>query len=101
VSADNPPRRRVRLTVTVEADTFAGAAEGIVRYVEDLERWTRAGRIDRDAPGLSSGYRTSSAGHACYTLNVAADVPVGDEYRERLRQWADEVRTQSKDEEGA
>ena len=32
---------------------------------------------------------------------IVAGVEVGDEYNERLRQWADEVRTQGKDEEGA
>ena len=101
MSSDNPPRRRVRLTVTVEADTFAGAAEGIVRYVEDMERWTYVSGINRDAPGESYGYQGSPSGRASYDLDVDPSAPVGDEYHERLRQWVDEVRTSRKDEEGA
>jgi len=93
MSADNPPRRRVRLTITVEADTFSEAADYVLEYVHDLARLGRACGIDRDAPGLSSGFRGSPSVRASYVLDVDRDAPVGDEYRKRLRQWAEEVRT--------
>jgi hypothetical protein len=91
----------VRLTVTAEADTLGEATHAVVQYVEDMVRWTRVGFINRDAPGESSGWQVSPSGRVSYVLNVDRDAPVGDDYHERLRQWADNARTKPRDEEGA
>ena len=83
--ANDPPRRRVRLTITVDADTFAQAAEKAVRYIADMEWATVACSIDRDAPGASSGHNSSGCG---YELDVDPDAPAGEDYWRALREWA-------------
>ena len=87
--ANDPPRRRVRLTITVDADTFAEAAEKVVRYIEDMEWATVACSIDRDAPGTSIGHN----GKGCrYELDVDPDAPAGEDYRRALMEWTDNRR---------
>jgi hypothetical protein len=76
----------VRLTITVDADTFAGAAEKAVRYIEDMEWATVACSIDRDAPGASGGHNSSGCG---YELDVDPDAPAGEDYRRALLEWSD------------
>jgi len=87
--ANDPPRRRVRLTIYAGADTFAEAAEKAVRYIADMEWATVACSIDRDAPGTSNGHSSGGCG---YEIDVDPSAPAGEDYRRALREWADKRR---------
>ena len=88
MSEPKMPRRRVRLTITVDADSWDDALDSAHRYLDTLERDTHWLEINRDADGVSSGYGSGRS----YSLDVDTSAPVGVAYNAALEAWAKEVR---------
>jgi hypothetical protein len=80
VIASDPPRRRVRLSITADGDTIAHAAERLRAYLDDLEVYHGA---DVE-PGRYAGQR----GGCHYDLTLDPSAPAGPEFDAALLAWA-------------